>query len=298
MSQTDLKSDAFCVYNQSAAPLEWTLQRGQYYNTFAFGSVGVNATSNYVRPDVVNIDSFLSGRDDILSKCNPPIPAIDEANEAPLTYQNQMNTNYLQPIYSREKKSAVNLAAVSYLPLTFEPELFNPPQDLNHIVFNGVAQRGGADTRNILKSSWNSDSFEYFLDPQRACGKYCSEANGYMTRLPYSSAEPEAKWGKLPKGFPSSRWNTPAATDTQVGRAAGPTPITSQLAVSVGASGSNFPQMVVPTEVVDPNDPRNEFSSHNSLPKIGNPYGGPPKEKNPFTGQYYYSNALDPLVPQ
>ena len=296
MSQADLKSDAFCQYNQSAAPLEWTLQRGQYYNTFSIGTVGVNAASNHVRPDVVNIDSFLSGRDDILSKCNPPIPALDEANEAPLVYQNQKNTNYLQPIYSKEKKSAVDLAAVSYLPLTFQPELFNPPQDLNHIIFNGWASRGGANTSNIIKNAWNSDSCEYFLDPQRACGSTCSEANGYMTRLPFSASDPEAKWGKLPKGYPSSRWMTPGATGTQVGMAAGPTPITSQLVVSVGADDDG-PQLVVPTEEASPNDPRNEFSSFNKLPTIGNPYGGPPKERNPFTKQMYYSNAMDPLVP-
>jgi hypothetical protein len=296
-TQTDLKSDAFCIYNQSAAPLEWVLQKGQYYNTFAIGSVGVNAKANYVRPDVINIDSYLSGRDDILSKCNPPVPAIDEANEPPLTYQNQENLNYLQPIYSKEKKSSVNLAAVTYIPLTFSPDLFNPPQDLNHIIFNGQAQRGGADTRNVLKNAWRTDAFEYFLDPQRACGKYCSEANGYMTRLPYTKAHPEAEWGQLPKGLPSSRWNTPSATKTQVGRAAGPTPITSGLAVSVGAAAGNVPQLVVPTDKADPNDPRNRFMSHNKLPRIGNPYAAPPQMKNPATGGMYYSTPLQPLVP-
>lgn len=296
MSQTDLKSDAFCIYNQSSAPLEWILQRGQYYNTFPIGTVGVNAASNYVRPDTINIDSFLSGRDDILSKCNPPIPSLDEANEAPLTYQNQKNVNYLQPIYSKEKKSAVDLSAVTYLPLTFQPELFNPPQDLNHIIFQGQAQRGGANTSNIIKHAWNSDSCEYFLDPQRACGKKCSEANGYMTRLPFSANDPEAKWGKLPKGMPSSRWTTPSATGTQVGLAAGPTPITSQLAVSVGADNSG-PQMVVPTNKASPGDPRNEFMSFNKLPVISNPYAPPPKEENPFTKKMYYSNILDTLVP-
>lgn len=291
-SQTDLKSDSWCIYNQSAAPLEWVLQRGQYYNTFAFGSVGINANSNHVRPDVVNIDSYLSGRDDILSKCNPPIPAIDEANEAPLVYQDNKNTNYLQPIYSRERKSAVNLSAVSYVPLTFEPDLPNPPQNLNSIIFPGAAQRGGADTRNILKNAWNSDSFEYFLDPQRACGKYCSEANGYMTRMPYSTSNPEAQWGKLPEGLPSDKWNTPIATDTQIGKSAGPTPITSQLAVSVGAAKSNIPQMVVPTNRFG----NSKISSSNKLPIMSNPNKAPPAVKNPFTDGYYYKNSLDPLV--
>lgn len=296
MSQANLKSDSFCIYSQSAAPLEWILERGQYFNTYAIGTVGINAASNYVRPDVINIDSFLSGRDDILSKCNPPIPALDEANEAPLVYQNQQDTNYLQPIYSKEKKSAVDLSAISYLPLTFQPELFNPPQDLNHIIFSGWAQRGGANTSNIIKNAWNSDSCEYFLDPQRACGNQCSEVNGYMTRMPFSASDPEAKWGTLPKGLPSSSWLSPNATGTQVGMATGPTPITSQLAVSVGAAESG-PQMVVPTKKASPGDARNDFMSFNKLPRIGNPYGNPPKERNPFTKQMYSSNLFDSLVP-
>lgn len=296
MSQTDLKSDEFCIYNQAAAPLEWTLSPWQYFNTFSYGTIGISSDSNHVRPDVINIDSFLSGRDSILSRCNPPVPSLDEANEAPLTYQNQENTNKLQPIYSREKKSAVNLSAVSYLPLTFNPDLKNPAQDLNHIIFNGVAQRGGVNTSNVIKHAWNSDSCEYFLDPQRACGKDCSEVNGYMTRLPYSKQDPEAKWGKLPKGLPSDRWLSPGVTNTQIGKAL-PTPITSELVVSVGADNDG-PQLVVPTKKASPDDRRNEFMSFNKLPVISNPYNPPPMMKNPISGGYYYRNSFDPLVAQ
>jgi hypothetical protein len=291
MAQTDLRSDAFCLYNQSAAPLEWTLQRAPqqgYNNTFAIGTVGINADSSYVRPDVINIDSYLSGRDDILSKCNPPLPSLDEANEAPLMYENQGQTNYLQPIYTREKKAAVNLSAVSYLPLTFNPDLKTPPQDINHIIFAGAAQRGGANTSNIIKSAWNSDSCEYFLDPQRYCGRRCSEVNGYMTRLPYSKDDPEARWGKLPTGLPSGKWYNPSMTNTQIGVAAGRTPLTSQLATSVGADNGG-PQYVVPVPGT---------ISHKKLPVISNPYAAPPTAMNPFTGQPYNHNSLYPLVAQ
>lgn len=291
--QTDLKSDAFCIYNQAAAPLEYTLQKGQYYNTFPIGTVGINAKSNFVRPDVINIDSFLSGRDDILSKCNPPIPALDEANEPPLTYQNQQNTNRLQPIYSKEKRSAVDLSAVSYLPLTFQPEQFNPPQDLNHIVFAGAAQRGGLNTSNLIKNSYYSDQCEYFLDPDRACGKKCSEVNGYMTRLPPTKDNPEAEWGKLPKGLPSPRWMSPGMTNTQIGKAARPMRVTSQQVFASGSDDSG-PQFVVPTQMTNPPD---EFNSHNRLPKISNPYDPPPVLSNPNTGMPYYSNKFASLTP-
>lgn len=292
--QTDLKADNFCYYNQSAAPLEWILQKGQYNNTFAIGTVGVNSASNYVRPDVVNIDSYLSGRDDILSKCNPPVPMIDEANEAPLVYQNQMNTNYLQPLYTREKNSAINLSSISYIPYLFEPELFNPAQDLNHIVFE-EPQRGGLDTSNMIKNAWNSDAMEYFMDPQRFCGAECAEVNGSMGRLPFSKDRPEAEWGKLPKGLPSQRWVTPGLTGTQPLRAR-PMQPTSQMLVTIGAAPSG-PQQVVPTRRVDPEDARNIFMSNNPLPQIDNPYNQPPSLKNPVNGQMYYNNPLKRLMP-
>jgi hypothetical protein len=283
MAQSNLKSDAFCSYNQAAAPLEWVLQKGQYNNTFATGSIGINASSNSVRPDVINIDSFLSGRDDILSKCNPPIPALNDANQPPLTYQNQKNTNELQPIYTKEKKSAVNLSAVSYLPLIFEPDLPNPPQNIDHIIFGGWAQRGGADTRNIIKQSWNEDNCEAFLDPQRACGVECSEVNGYMTRIPISEHSPEARWGQLPKGFPGANWFSPSSTGTQVGKAR-PQHITSQMEVAVGASKSNVPQYVTPA------------SQKQSLPIIGDPYNRFPKTRD-MSGKTYPNSPIYNIVP-
>ena len=85
MSQTDLKSDDFCGYNQASAIAQYQLQKPSqqgFENTFAIGSIGINANSNFIRSDVINIDSFLSGRDDILSKCNPPIPSLEDANQA------------------------------------------------------------------------------------------------------------------------------------------------------------------------------------------------------------------------
>jgi hypothetical protein len=293
-SQTNLKADDWCIQNQSAAPLEWILQKGQYNNTYAIGTVGINAKSNFVRPDIINIDSYLSGRDDILSKCNPPIPALDEANDAPLTYQNEDNVNFLQPIYTREKASAINLSAISYLPLTFNPDLPVDPQTLNNIIFN-EAQRGGIDTSNMIKNAWNTDAMEYFLDPQRACGKECSEVNGYMTRSPYSRDHPEAEWGKLPTGPPSSKWFN-GQTNTQPGMAR-PTQITSQMLVSLGSQASG-PQQIVSTQYADPGNPNNYFKSENPVRTQGNPYGNPPQEASPINGKMYYNNPFSALIPR
>ncbi len=298
MAQTNLKTST-CAYLQSAQPLEWILAKDQYFNSFSIGTVGINAASNYVRPDVVNIDSYLSGRDDILTKCNPPIPAMDDVNETPLTYQNQENTNNLQPMYSREKRSAINLDSVTYIPLTFSPELFNPPQDLNHIIFQGQAQRGGLDTTNLVKHSWNSENCESFIDPQRACGKDCSEVNGYMVRQPYSKNNPEAKWGKLPPSITKmsqSSWLSPGVTGTQIGKAFMPERVTTQEVVTAGAAAMG-PQQVVPTKQVYRGHD-NDVASHNKIPQRSNPYNPPPHLRNPFTGKYYYRNVFDPLVAQ
>ena len=279
MAQTDLKSDAFCSYNQAAAGLDWTLEKGQYYNTFAYGTVGVSAASNYVRPDIVNIDSYLSGRDDILSKCNPPIPALEDANPAPMTYQHN-NTNLLQPIYTREPRAAINLSAISYIPLTFE-FLPSDPQNIDHIVFSGWSQRGGADTENITKNAWNNPSCEYFLDPQRACGQKCSEVNGYMVRKPPTANRPEAEWGTLPRGLPNPSWYSNPQHNTQIGKAFGPTQLTSQMVVDMGA-GRCGPQYVVPKEAAA------KYPTKGACPTakaFGQPYAAPPRQASPNTGK-------------
>lgn len=197
MAQTNLDSDGFCSYNQSAAPFYWVFQPNQYANTFVYGEVGLNAAGgtagSYVRPDVVDVDSFLSGRDDILSKCNPPVPGLDEIEHAPLVQQNSANATILVSKYTKEKKSAVDLGAVDYN--RWQPNLPVDPQDLRFIVEDFAPQRGGMDTSNYSKLAWmptikrgaaingNLDSCTTILDPSRACGPYCAEVNGYMPNV-------------------------------------------------------------------------------------------------------------------
>jgi hypothetical protein len=194
MAQTNTKSDDFCSYNTSAAPFYWTFEPYQYANTFVFGEVGINSSGgsagSYVRPDVVDVDSFLSGRDDILSKCNPPVPALDEVNKPPIVIQNSENINILIPKYTREKKSATDLGSIDYN--RWQPNLPVEPQDLRFVIEDFAPQRGGMDTSSYNKLAWNStikhgaavngprNSCETILDPARACGPYCADVNGYM----------------------------------------------------------------------------------------------------------------------
>lgn len=189
-AQTNLKSDDFCGYNQSVAPYLWTFQPGQYENTYVSGEVGINAAGgtagSYVRPDVVDVDSFLSGRDDILSKCQPPVPSMDETKRETLHKQKDENVINLLPKYTREKKSAVELSSVDYN--RWQPQDIDP-QDLRFIIEDMWPQRGGLDTQNYYKLAWNKGSFQYkdgacknLLDPARACGEFCEDVSGYPGR--------------------------------------------------------------------------------------------------------------------
>lgn len=239
-----------CRFQQSTGPGRWILEPWQYDDTFPLGTVGINSAQNNIRTGSVNVDSYLSRRNDINSKCSEqnhwcmkfpntgPCAKLscknNETNANCLTNQQldfissvtpvkkQNSVASLQPIYSKQKKSADNLGAFSYIPLTFNPNLFVDPQDINNIIIK-EANRGGLNTSQWIKERWNTDECEQFLDPQRACGKKCSEVNGYMTRLPMSNKEPT--WGKLPKGWPSDKWTTPSMTNTQPGIAAKRQPI-------------------------------------------------------------------------
>jgi len=197
MSSTNLKQDDFCSYNQSAAPFYYTFQPYQYSNTYVYGEVGINSSGgsagSYVRPDVVDIDSFLSGRDDILSRCNPPVPGLDEVDQPPLIIQNSSNVSLLVAKDTREKKSAVDLSTVDYN--RWQPNLPVDPQDLRFIIEDFSAQRGGLDSQNYTKSAWDptisrgsavngpKNACQTTLDPSRACGPYCADVNGYMPNV-------------------------------------------------------------------------------------------------------------------
>jgi hypothetical protein len=193
MAQSNLRSDDFCSYNQSAAPFYYTFEPYQYANTYVMGEVGIFAAGgtggSYVRPDVIDVDSFLSGRDDILSRCVPPVPGLDEIAQQPLVPQNSNNVNLLVSKYTREKKSAVDLSAVDYN--RWQPNLPVDPQDIRFVIEAFSAQRGGLDTQNYTKLAWDPKvskgaavngppgMCQTTLDPNFACGDFCNTVSGY-----------------------------------------------------------------------------------------------------------------------
>lgn len=193
MSQTNLKNDSFCSYNQSAAPFFYIFEPYQYANTYVYGEVGISASGgsagSYVRPDVIDVDSFLSGRDDILSRCNPPVPSLDEVAQQPMVQQNSGNVNLLIAKDTREKKSATDLSTVDYN--RWQPNLPVNPQDLRYVIEAFSAQRGGLDTQNYTKLAWQptiargaavngpAGACQTTLDPSMACGEFCNTVSGY-----------------------------------------------------------------------------------------------------------------------
>lgn len=188
MAQANLKSDAWCSYNDSISPFLWVMEPGQYSNTYVFGEVGVSAAGgtagSYVRPETIDVSSFLSGRDDMLSKCQPPVPDLGELKVQPYVKQNTDKTINLLSKYTREKKSAIDNSSIDYN--RWQPQDIEP-QDLRFIIEDMWAQRGGLDTQNYSKLAWAPGSYQYknadacktILDPARACGEFCDNVNGY-----------------------------------------------------------------------------------------------------------------------
>src|SRR5574343_1154525 len=204
--QSGLKSDNFCGYNQESSPFFWTFMPNQYSNTYVIGEVGVvpqgGAAGSYIRPDIVDVSSFLSGRDDILSKCTPPVPDMSSLNQPELRPQTADEIQMLVPKYTRELRSVKDIDSVDYN--RWAPNLPVEPQNLRFVIEDFANERGGFNTRNFVKSSWNNQNnvpnfdknmCRVNLDPSRACGPECAGINGYnQTYLPTGTPPDEPQY--------------------------------------------------------------------------------------------------------
>ena len=239
MSQTNLKSTDMCSYNQSASPFYWIMQPGQYAPIFTMGEVGVpangGAPGSYIQPAVTDISSFLSGRDNILSNCVPPTPALDTLNEPKLYPQDQENAEILLPEYTKKKRSSNDLDAVDYN--RWQPNLMTEPQNVRFVIEDMWPQRGGMDTSNYMKLAWknnNNPSYNSLSSCQTTLRPGLTSdpgISGYPGVNPITGETPNVKYEKFnpvpknEKGYPFKMGNP-----------------TSQKIHSVGASacGPNF----------------------------------------------------------
>lgn len=201
--QTDLKSDNFCGFNQESAPYFWLMMPGQYRNTYPIGEVGVpvggGAAGSYPRPELVDTWSFLSGRDNVLSKCTPPVPNLGSLNK-PIQQQQQQqqfkqvsmeeSSSMLAPKYTKERRSLNNLDSIDYN--RYQPKIITEsPQNPRYVIEGFANQRGGFNTRNFIKNAWNTDKCSSAINPTRLCGQECADVTGYNPDvLPFNVGKP------------------------------------------------------------------------------------------------------------
>lgn len=77
MPQTNLKSDNFCGYNNSAATMYWVLDPVQNTVQYNIGETGVPTGVGLNTPgEVIQVDSFLKDIGNYLTACNPPAPTL------------------------------------------------------------------------------------------------------------------------------------------------------------------------------------------------------------------------------
>ena len=75
MVQTNLKSDNFCDYNQSAGPFHWIMDPTQVNVQYNVGEVGLPTGVGLHTPaQVIKVSNFLSDRGNYLTSCVPPVP--------------------------------------------------------------------------------------------------------------------------------------------------------------------------------------------------------------------------------
>lgn len=79
MVQTDLNSDNFCGFNQSASPMFWVLDPIQTNVQFNAGETGVfTGVGLHTPQEVIDVSSMIvaGGRDNLLTNCTPPVPSL------------------------------------------------------------------------------------------------------------------------------------------------------------------------------------------------------------------------------
>jgi len=139
-----------------------------YNSVFAFGEIGVPAAGgsagSYVRANTIDTDSFLSGRDDILTKCIPPTPSLEGLHKPELVIQNQSSSSILLPKYTKTKRSSNDLDSVDFN--RWQPNIPDEPQNLRFVIEGFANERGGMNTRNYTKLAWKPGSFTH---TQGAC---------------------------------------------------------------------------------------------------------------------------------
>ena len=111
MVQTNLKSDNFCGYNQSASPFHWIMDKEQVNVQFNSGEIGITTDVGlHVPSEVIGVSNYLSDRGNYLTKCVPPVPSIlsdkgYEGDAGILGTENVLKTHDLCSVYNLKNEN-------------------------------------------------------------------------------------------------------------------------------------------------------------------------------------------------
>tara|TARA_E500000178_G_scaffold129113_1_gene128901 strand:+ start:2160 stop:2747 length:588 start_codon:yes stop_codon:yes gene_type:complete len=172
--QTDLKSDDLCSHKISVAPMQWILNPIQNNVQYNIGEIGTPTSVGLHTPDIlIDISSKIvqGGAQDgnVLMKCMNPIPPIQsdlDINDHDKLFtvtgdiiKKPLNrSHFLVPTWNKFKKSESDYSHIDWK-AGFSGDkhnLHHNPQNLSNIIERMWLDRGGFDSNQFIKKSFNS----------------------------------------------------------------------------------------------------------------------------------------------
>lgn len=156
-------------YEQASAPYNWTTDSTQNTEQYNLTETGINTSIGLHTPsDIINTSSYLSDRGNILTK---ELPSSIKEQNIMYSFNNMEtlkreklklgkidSTQFLSPLSTRGKGKEKDLSDVNWN-AGFSGVPSNVPinhQDQKHIINRNVLERGGLNSSQIIKSTWNN----------------------------------------------------------------------------------------------------------------------------------------------
>ena len=126
---------------------------------------GINSSVGLHTPqDIINVSSYLSTRGNILTKeLTPEVKEILSQKDKQINTSNKIKENidyeqFLSPLSTRGKGKEKDLSTIDWK-AGFSGEPINVPvnhQDLTTVINRNQLERGGLDSNQLIKSTWNN----------------------------------------------------------------------------------------------------------------------------------------------
>ena len=196
-------------YEQSTAPYNWTTDSIQNTEQYNLTDTGINTSIGLYTPsEIIDVSSYLSDRGNILTKELPP--SIKEQNKTyslnnmePLKHDKLElgkidSTQFLSPLSTRGKGKEKDLSDIDWY-AGFSGVPSNVPinhQDQKHIINRNVLERGGLNSSQLIKSTWNNATVSNPTGPVNENGEIQQPTNlkiagiqSYPTWAPFGMRE-------------------------------------------------------------------------------------------------------------